>query len=160
MSKPSEMSVKNFGAKKCANKKSSKTNNDASRRRNSARSVNWSDKKRRRRGPGGKRSMTKDALSVSACVKNKGHWTSNEIESERSDTNEEGEKTEIGIATGIGIETVTAMAPQRIGLIVVCPLVVGIQNERSPPRPKTQLLRQYPLSWTKSPWKKLRYKCC
>lgn len=104
--------------------------------------------------------MTKDGLSVSACVRNKRHWTSNGIESERSDTNEEGERTEIGIATGIGIETVTAIAPQRIGLIVGCPLVVGIQSERSPPRPKTQLLRQYSLSWTKSPWKKLRYRCC
>lgn len=97
--------------------------------------------------------MTNEGLSVSAYVRNKEHSTSGEIESEKSDTNEGGERIEIGIVT------VTAIAPPHIGLIVDCPLAVGIPNKRSLPRPKTQHLRHYSLPWMKSHWKRLRYKC-
>jgi hypothetical protein len=92
-------------------------------------------------------------------VRNKGHSTSNEIGRGKSDTNEGGERIEIGTVTGIVIETVTAIAPRHIGLIVDCPHVVGIRNERNPPHLKTQLLHQYSLPWMKSHWKRLHYKC-
>jgi hypothetical protein len=154
LSKANETSERRYGSKKCANKKSSRTNKSVSRRRNKERSVNWSDKGKRKRGPGGKRSMTNDEPSVSACARNKGHSTSNEIESERSDTNEEDERIEIGIATGI--VTATATVLPHIGPIVDYPLVVAIRNERNPPRPKTRPLRHYSQLWMKSHWKRLR----
>lgn len=103
--------------------------------------------------------MTNDELSVSACVRNSGHSTSSEIENERSDTSEEDERIEIGIATGIVIVTVTAIAPPPIGPTVDYPLAAGIQNERNPLRPKTQPQRQYSQPWTKSHWKRLHCKC-
>jgi hypothetical protein len=161
LSRPNATNERRFGEKKYANRKNSRTNRSVSRKRKNERSVSWSDKRKRKKGPGGKRSMTNEGLSVSAYVRNKEHSTSGEIESEKSATNGGGERIEIGIVTGIEIVivTVTAIAPPHIGLIVDCPLAVGIPNERSPPRPKTQRLRHYSLPWMKSHWKRLRYKC-
>jgi hypothetical protein len=151
------MSARRYGAKKCANRKNSRMNKSVSRKKNNGRSVNQSDRGKRKRGQGGKRLMTNDGPNVSACVRNNGHSTSNAIESERSDMNEEDERIEIGIATGI--VTVSAIAPPLIGPIVDYPLAAGTRNERNPLRPKTQPLRQYSLLWMKSHWKRLHCKC-
>jgi hypothetical protein len=164
MSRKNGMHGRKFIARRCANKRKSKTNRNVFEPKNYERNERSNAKRRMKSEPGGKRSMTNGEPSVSACVMNNALLMSSEIANEMRGG--AAEMTGIVIAVGIvivaGPETVTVtvfmIVRRHIDRIAEDPHAAETRKQ------KDQILRPFQRQhqrhrWTRNRWRRQLCRC-